>query len=607
MYSNPILKCFFKDFGLTQKFLAATLLIFIAFALLLGWLTYLYNYQLNIINKQEASALYHAALRRVLEGIYLDSNDPESNTHVFTQDAFNKLLDIDQTWGATLGVDQESLSARRPGTETPLTLSTRWKQSLAIPDPKAKNKALKAIQIEIITIMRYITGSIIPLDDLSVYYNHLQWIQDPQLSADRAHKLLMELNRDLIAAGQPPLITPQFPEKWNLTSKEGITTAFQIWEQLSAQEIQLLQEHVANLLYNQRMHLGEMLLVSLIVFLIGMLILWHITEPLRRMGEIHRNYLAGDTTALFDESFKDEVGNFGAIFNQMSRTVVKVVNQFDETTGVLKIAAKDVLKMAKKKEEVVLEQERITKQIAVIALEIFETSKDLVETVSEINQAAEATSLLAQTGRNNLQQLEAIMQGLVGAANHLVASLTDLNERTRAITTIISTMLHVADETNMLSLNASLEAAKAQQVGKGFAIIADEIRRLADQTAAATLNIEQVVIEILEMMNHTVEEVQRISDEILNSVDRASQIQRHFTEIIDKVQYFSGKFNSVMVAMRTQFKSARAIEGAIQLLKLTSQDSTSTIRQIRSALEEFSTTVEQFKSTKDEAVAIFPK
>ncbi len=116
--------------------------------------------------------------------------------------------------------------------------------------------------------------------------------------------------------------------------------------------------------------------------------------------------------------------------------------------------------------------------------------------MSGVAQVALETSTLAQEGRGGLAGMESTMRHLMDATGSIASRLEVINEKTNNIGTIVSTITRVADQTNLLSLNASIEAEKAGEYGLGFAVVAREIRRLADQSAVATLDIEQMVKEM---------------------------------------------------------------------------------------------------------------
>lgn len=598
MISNVFLQKFLSQSSIGKKFLLAAFFILLGFILLLSWILSDFNEKLRNAFVQQHSAEYHAQVRKIYEGILLQKIDSESVIKQYLESAFGNLITLDKKYQNELGTNPDELSRRRPNVGTPESIFAQWKQSMATHDKATRLRLMENVEQQLALLMRYTTNNAPPVNINGLYFYRFQQLLDPTLSPTLNANLWKELVEDIHNSGLPQLILADFPLEPDLTKKEGIGEASLFWEEMSRQHRELIDLGTSELLSYRRKLMAILIFCSCIFAAMGAYFLWYIYRPLVHMLDTNRKFTEGDSSVRYNIESSDELGLIGGVFNNLYTLISDMVRHIDNAGKMLKASSEDISKTAEEQQSTVVEQEKITRQIGIKAYDISETSKELSETMTEINQASESASNLAQEGRNQLQHLENIMQKLVGASNHLVSTLSHLNDRTRGVTSIISTMVHVADETNMLSLNTSLEAAKAKEVGKGFAIIASEIKRLAEQTALATLNIEKVIKEILEMMDYSLDQVQVISDEILNSVDRASQVQLHFTEIFDKVQYVSGKFNAVDAAMRNQLQSARDIDGSIQMLKMVSQDSMRTIKQFRGSLHELNSTLTELKEAK---------
>ena len=114
--------------------------------------------------------------------------------------------------------------------------------------------------------------------------------------------------------------------------------------------------------------------------------------------------------------------------------------------------------------------------------------------------------------------------------------LAIIRERAEDINVVITTITKVADQTNLLSINAAIEAEKAGEYGHGFLVVAREIRRLADQTAVATLDIERLVEQMQQAVAAGVMQMDRFSAEVKTGVQKVSGISEQFSTVIDKVQ-----------------------------------------------------------------------
>ncbi|MCA1993616.1 MAG: methyl-accepting chemotaxis protein, partial [Coleofasciculus sp. S288] len=150
----------------------------------------------------------------------------------------------------------------------------------------------------------------------------------------------------------------------------------------------------------------------------------------------------------------------------------------------------------------------------------------------------------------------------------------------------VTTITKVADQTNLLSLNAAIEAEKAGEYGLGFAVVAREIRRLADQTAVATLDIENMVREMQSAVSTGVMEMDKFTKEVGQSVEDVRDISVQLGSIIEQVQALSPRFEAVNQGMETQSQGAQQInEAMVQLSEASSQTATA-LREINSAIEQ---------------------
>ena len=128
------------------------------------------------------------------------------------------------------------------------------------------------------------------------------------------------------------------------------------------------------------------------------------------------------------------------------------------------------------------------------------------------------------------------MRQVMDAAGSINAKLAVLNEKAGNINQVVTTITKVADQTNLLSLNAAIEAEKAGEYGRGFAVVATEIRRLADQTAVATYDIEQMVKEIQSAVSAGVMGMDKFSEEVRRGMQEVQQVGGQLSQIIQQVQ-----------------------------------------------------------------------
>ena len=151
---------------------------------------------------------------------------------------------------------------------------------------------------------------------------------------------------------------------------------------------------------------------------------------------------------------------------------------------------------------------------------------------------------------------------------------------------MVTTITKVADQTNLLSLNAAIEAEKAGEYGRGFNVVAREIRRLADQTAVATLDIDQMVQEMQSAVSAGVMEMDKFIAEVNRSAEDVGRISIQLARIIEQVQALSPNFENVNVSMGQQSENAQKINLSMANLSEEMQQTMDSLRETYGAIEQ---------------------
>jgi methyl-accepting chemotaxis protein WspA len=206
--------------------------------------------------------------------------------------------------------------------------------------------------------------------------------------------------------------------------------------------------------------------------------------------------------------------------------------------------------------------------------------------MSEVATVAEGTAALAGSGQAGLARMEDTMHQVVQAAGSINSKLAVLNEKAGNINQVVTTITKVADQTNLLSLNAAIEAEKAGEYGRGFAVVASEIRRLADQTAVATYDIEQMVKDIQSAVSAGVMGMDKFSEEVRRGMDDVHQVGTQLTQIIEQVQALVPRFEMANEGMQAQATGAEQITEALLQLTESAQQTVESLRQSTMAIDE---------------------
>jgi methyl-accepting chemotaxis protein WspA len=268
---------------------------------------------------------------------------------------------------------------------------------------------------------------------------------------------------------------------------------------------------------------------------------------------------------------KDEVGLIAKEVNGLMDKLLTLVRRVQESGIEVTSSSTQLAASSKELDSTLSEQVTSTHEVVSSAKQISATAQTLVRTMAEVATLSHDLENSAGLGQTGLVRMSATMEKMEAASAAIAQKLAAINSKVNKITTVVTTINKVADQTNLLSLNASIEAAKAGEFGQGFAVVAREIRRLADQTAVATLDIEQMVKEMQSSVSAGVMGMEKFAQEVQGAVREVSDVSGQIVRIIEQVQRLGPRFESVNEGMESQSIGARQISDAmIQLSEATS-------------------------------------
>ena len=333
--------------------------------------------------------------------------------------------------------------------------------------------------------------------------------------------------------------------------------------------------------------------VSLVIAILaaglcGLLLMRAIMAPMQRIVDILETMRDGDLSKRLNLERKDEFGAVETGFNDMMTELTALVSQAQRSSVQVTTSVTEIAATSKQQQATATETAATTTEIGATSREIAATSKDLVRTMTEVSTAADQASVAAGSGQQGLARMEETMHSVMGAADLVNAKLAILNEKAGNINQVVVTIVKVADQTNLLSLNAAIEAEKAGEYGRGFAVVATEVRRLADQTAVATYDIEQMVREIQSAVSAGVMGMDKFSEEVRRGMFEVQQVGEQLSQIIHQVQALAPRVLMVNEGMQAQATGAEQINHALVQLGDASSQTVESLRQASFAIDELS-------------------
>jgi methyl-accepting chemotaxis protein len=228
----------------------------------------------------------------------------------------------------------------------------------------------------------------------------------------------------------------------------------------------------------------------------------HMLDLLNEMAHAVNRVAKGDlTTTVTPRSEKDAVGN---AFAQMLANLRQLTRQMQEATDNISKANSNISAATAEQSATVTEQAASVAETSATVEEVRQTAEQSVERAQLVSEMASNTLQLAENGLDAVKKTEDGMLGLKDQVRHIAETILNLSEQTLQIGEIIATVNDIADQSNLLALNAAMEAARAGEAGRGFAVVAGEVRNLAEQSRQATAQVSGILSEIQKAANTAV-------------------------------------------------------------------------------------------------------
>jgi PAS domain S-box-containing protein len=310
------------------------------------------------------------------------------------------------------------------------------------------------------------------------------------------------------------------------------------------------------------------------------------SEFLARLIAVLDAMRTGDLSGRLSVDHGGEFGTLAAGFNRMTDELARLVGQVQASGVQVNASVAEIATTAREQQATATEIATTTTEIGKTSREISVTSQRLVGTMNDVASVAESSAVLAGEGQTGLTHMAETMRRVMDAAGSINAKLAVLSDKAANISVVVTTITKVADQTNLLSLNAAIEAEKAGEYGRGFAVVATEIRRLADQTAVATYDIDQMVKDIQSAVVAGVMGMDKFSEEVRRGMQEVQQVGAQLSQVIQQVQALAPRVELVNDGMQAQASGAEQITQALTQLSEAAQQTVDSLRQSGQAIDE---------------------
>ncbi|MGD9170783.1 MAG: methyl-accepting chemotaxis protein [Candidatus Thiodiazotropha sp.] len=264
---------------------------------------------------------------------------------------------------------------------------------------------------------------------------------------------------------------------------------------------------------------------------------------------------SGDLTQDIEVSSRDEIGELLTAINGMRRKLLDMLSDISETTGQLSTASEEMSSITTQTSETIQTQRSETEQVATAMNEMTATVQDVAVNINHTASAADDAYEQTQQGSKIVQRAITQINKLAEQVESSSRTINDLEKHSEAINAVLDVIKGIADQTNLLALNAAIEAARAGEQGRGFAVVADEVRTLAGRTRQSTDEINEMIEKLQAGSRQAVSVMDQSREEAKSAVDFATQTGTALATITQAVE----KINE----MSSQIASAAEEQGSV--------------------------------------------
>jgi methyl-accepting chemotaxis protein len=371
------------------------------------------------------------------------------------------------------------------------------------------------------------------------------------------------------------MMDKQLDREWQQYFKQQSLTREGIYQFINSSQA-LLKKKLQQREETQDRHFYTLLFGLLVVLLISNYLMLALSVSVRQSIQAFiksaDRIALGDMTCMVSISNRDELGELATKFNQMAELMRKILSQVSSTVQSVVSQAGKVDSIAQQSSEAINKQRHETDQVATAITQMVDCTQEVARNTLTASLQSNEVDEKAVKGQNLVQTTLTDIEQLSGDIDYSVTVIHRLVKDSDSITQVLDVIKGIAEQTNLLALNAAIEAARAGEQGRGFAVVADEVRTLAHKTQQSTAEIEQMIIRLQSGVNDAVKAMEVSHSKATQTVSNSSEVGRMLehiskatTRIVDfNTQIASASEEQTMVVVEVERNVKQISEISIQ-------------------------------------------
>lgn len=369
--------------------------------------------------------------------------------------------------------------------------------------------------------------------------------------------------------------------------------------QLDDATLKFFEQQLEQRLAQNRMHM-VMLVVALAAVFLLIFYLYagfyaSTRTTLRRLGAMMDTVAAGDMTVTFVAHSRDELGDLGQVFNGTVAKIHDLIERVGHTVSQVELQAGQVEAVSAQSNQAVSGQRSQIEQVATAMNQMSSTAQEVARSAAAAVSSAHSVNDETVSGRGLVQSQQGSIVRLASEIDESVRVINQLATDSQAISRVLDVIKSIAEQTNLLALNAAIEAARAGEQGRGFAVVADEVRTLARRTQHSTEEIEQMISRLHSGVEAAVKAMGSSHEMASGTVGQSEKVQKALENILGAVGMIVDQNQQIAAAVEQQTAVAHDIDQNIVAINRAGEHAAQGAQQTEAASRQLSVQVVELK------------
>lgn len=419
-------------------------------------------------------------------------------------------------------------------------------------------------------------ASVAPLKELLVVPEDHQRVNQILAGVSKYKTLLNKLETNI---GAQPEIISGIENDLRSIARSVVDTA----RELQEVQVQRMKEQ-----YDSAITM--LAVITVIAVLVAVVVAWSLSSMIVRQitesVEVANQVASGNLTVDVRSDRGDEFGQLLAAFGTMVTNLRKLVREIDTGASSIASSSEELSTVTSQASRGVAEQQNQTDQVATAMNEMVATVNEVAKSAEAAFEAANHASEKAGSGEKAVKETLAFVTELNAQSSNVMKQLTNLKSETHNISTVLDVIKSVAEQTNLLALNAAIEAARAGEQGRGFAVVADEVRSLAQRTQSSATEIETLISNLVSSAETSVTSMEtgnKLSQQTLERAELAGNTIREMAEAVEEIRQYNSQ---IATAAEQQSSVAEDINQNITQIRDVGDQSAASTEQVSAASDE---------------------